>query len=89
MIVALDHIAIAVPELQAAINRFAEDFGLKFAGTQAVESAQTMTAFFPIEGTQIELIHPLNGQGPVQSLLKREVLVFITFVSKPMTFMGT
>ena len=71
MIVALDHIAIAVPELQAAINRFAEDFGLTFAGTEAVESAQTMTAFFPIEGTQIELIHPLNGQGPVQKSLEK------------------
>ncbi|MEC8378779.1 MAG: methylmalonyl-CoA epimerase [Myxococcota bacterium] len=71
MIVALDHIAIAVPELQAAIKRFAEDFGLTFSGTEAVESAQTMTAFFPIDGTQIELIHPLDGQGPVQKSLEK------------------
>ena len=71
MIIALDHIAIAVPELQAAIARFAEDFGLDFAGTEAVESAQTMTAFFPIQGTQIELIHPLDGKGPVQTSLEK------------------
>ena len=71
MIVALDHIAVSVPDLNEAIKRFAEDFGLNFAGTEAVESAKTMTAFFPIEGTQIELIHPLNGQGPVQKSLEK------------------
>ena len=32
MIVALDHIAIAVPDLDKAIKRFMEDFGFKFAG---------------------------------------------------------
>ena len=30
MIVALDHIAIAVPDLQRAIDRFLGDFGLTF-----------------------------------------------------------
>ena len=30
MITALDHIAIAVPDLEAGIKRFLEDFGLTF-----------------------------------------------------------
>ena len=72
MIVALDHIAIAVPDLQAAIDRFLGDFGLTFEGTENVEAAKTTTAFFPIDGTSIELVHPLDGQGPlVQHLEKR------------------
>jgi methylmalonyl-CoA/ethylmalonyl-CoA epimerase len=72
MIVALDHIAIAVPDLQRAIDRFLGDFGLKFEGTENVEAAKTTTAFFPIDGTSIELVHPLDGQGPlVQHLEKR------------------
>ena len=29
------------------------------------------TAFFPISGTQIELIHPINGQGPVAKYLEK------------------
>ena len=29
------------------------------------------TAFFPIEGTQIELIHPLNTESPVQKFLDK------------------
>ena len=71
MIVRLDHIAIAVPDLQAAIERFADDFGLKLAGTEDVPTEHTSTAFLPIEGTQIELIHPINGQGSVQKFLDK------------------
>ena len=71
MIVRLDHIAIAVPDLQAAIKRFADDFGLQLAGTEDVPTEHTSTAFLPIEGTQIELIHPMNGQGSVQKFLDK------------------
>ena len=72
MITRLDHIAIAVSEIDEAIRRFGEDLGLEFKGIEDVEGAQTRTAFFPVSGTQIELIHPLRGQGPVaQSLAKR------------------
>jgi len=71
MILSLDHIAIAVPDLERAIQRFAADFGLTLAGREDVASAQTQTAFLPIPGTRIELIHPLDGQGPVQRHLDK------------------
>ncbi|MFK7928495.1 MAG: methylmalonyl-CoA epimerase [Myxococcota bacterium] len=64
-IVSLDHIAIAVDDMPDGIRRFCEDFGLTLEGTEDVVSAQTQTAFIPISGTRIELIHPLDGQGPV------------------------
>jgi methylmalonyl-CoA/ethylmalonyl-CoA epimerase len=72
MITHLDHIAIAVPDLQKAISRFLEDFGLTFNGTEDVEAAKTTTAFFPIEGTQIELVHPLRGEGPIAKFLEKK-----------------
>ncbi|MFT6146626.1 MAG: methylmalonyl-CoA/ethylmalonyl-CoA epimerase [Myxococcota bacterium] len=72
MILGLDHIAIAVDDFEGGIERFAKDFGIELAGTEDVVSAKTKTAFLPISGTQIELIHPLNGEGPlVSSLAKR------------------
>lgn len=71
MITGLDHIAIAVPDLQAAIARFANDFGLTFKGAEDVESAATSTAFFPIEDTQIELVHPLRGKGPIAKHIEK------------------
>lgn len=72
MIVGLDHIAIAVPDLEKSIQRFMEDFGLSFKGKEDVEAAKTSTAFFPIEQTSIELIHPLKGAGPVQRYLEKK-----------------
>lgn len=71
MITALDHIAIAVPDLDRAIARFAEDFGLQLSGTEDVVDALTSTAFFPLPPTSIELVHPLNGQGPIAKFLDK------------------
>lgn len=72
MITGLDHIAIAVPDLDAAIERFMNDFGLTFKGTEDVASAKTSTAFFPVPATQIELVHPLNGEGPIAKYLEKK-----------------
>ena len=46
MITALDHIAIAVPELETAVARFLGDFGLQYDGDEVVEAEKTATAFF-------------------------------------------
>ncbi len=72
MIVALDHIAIAVPDLEKAIKRFMEDFGLPYKGQEDVTSAKTSTAFFPLPETSIELVHPLNGEGPIAGYLDKK-----------------
>ncbi len=72
MITALDHIAIAVPDFEKAIKRFMEDFGLEFKGTEDVEEARTSTAFFPLPPTQIELVHPLRGEGPIAKYLEKK-----------------
>ena len=71
MILSLDHIAIAVPDLAKALERYGEDFGIQFSGTEDVDAQKTTTAFFPISGTQIELIHPMQNQGPVAKYLKK------------------
>ena len=72
MITALDHIAIAVPDFEKAIKRFMEDFGLDLAGTEDVQAAQTSTAFFPLPPTSIELVHPLDGEGPIARYLEKK-----------------
>lgn len=71
MITALDHIAIAVPDFEKAIARFLEDFGLNYKGQEEVEAAKTKTAFFSLPETSIELVHPLRGEGPIQTYLEK------------------
>jgi len=72
VITALDHIAIAVPDLEKSIKRFMEDFGLDFEGTEDVEAAKTSTAFFPVPPTSIELVHPLRGEGAIAGYLEKK-----------------
>jgi methylmalonyl-CoA/ethylmalonyl-CoA epimerase len=47
-----------------------EDFGLSFDGTEDVHSAKTKTAFFSLPETHIELVHPLDGEGPIAKYLE-------------------
>ena len=72
MITRLDHVAIAVPDIEAAISRFAEDMGLDLQGREDVQAASTSTAFFPIPGTRLELVHPLEGRGPIATFLQKK-----------------
>jgi methylmalonyl-CoA/ethylmalonyl-CoA epimerase len=67
----IDHIAIAVPNLAEAIKRFTDDLGLTLSGQETVTAAQTDTAFFPVNAHRIELISPLDGQGPVQKFINK------------------
>jgi methylmalonyl-CoA/ethylmalonyl-CoA epimerase len=69
MLVRLDHVAIAVPDLEEAIRRFAADLGLTLTGREDVAAAKTSTAFFPVPGTKLELVHPLGGEGPIAKFL--------------------
>lgn len=71
MITALDHIAVAVPDIDSAVRRFMEDFGLPCDGREDVEEAKTSTAFFPLPPTNIELVHPLRGEGPIAKYLEK------------------
>jgi methylmalonyl-CoA/ethylmalonyl-CoA epimerase len=36
-----------------------------------VHDAKTSTAFFPLSSTSIELVHPLDGGGPVAKYLEK------------------
>lgn len=72
----LDHVAIAVPDLQDAVRRWTEDLGFALSGTEDVASAQTATAFLPATSpthtARVELVAPLDGAGPlVAHLAKR------------------
>lgn len=71
MIIALDHIAIAVPDLEKSIERLSRDFGLACSAREDVVAAETSTAKFPLVGTQIELVHPLDGKGPIAKYLSK------------------
>lgn len=71
----LDHIAIAVPGLQEAIQRWSEDLGFTLTGTEDVVPSQTSTAFLPVTSAdhtaRVELVAPLEGEGPIARHLEK------------------
>ena len=68
----LDHVAIAVSDLDRA-QKIYEDLGLKFSNTrEVVESQKVTTAFAHIdEHAHIELVCPINKEGPIQKFIDK------------------
>lgn len=68
----LDHVAIAVSNLDRA-QKVYEDLGFKFSPVrEIVESQKVTTAFAPIDvNAHIELVCPLNNEGPIQKFIEK------------------
>lgn len=73
MIISLDHIAVAVPDLDGAIRRWTEELGLALDGSEDVPSQQTRTAFvrIPAANAHVELVTPMDGAGPIAAALAK------------------
>lgn len=54
----IDHIAIVVPDIQEALAFWREALGLKLSHTEEVASQETLVAFLPSGGTEVELVEP-------------------------------
>ena len=70
MITALDHIAIAVPDLEKAITRFWMTSGCSTTAMRLLRRPKPQP-LFQLAPTHIELVHPLNGGGPIASYLEK------------------
>jgi methylmalonyl-CoA/ethylmalonyl-CoA epimerase len=67
----IDHIAIAVTDIDAAAKRYAELFGLDVRERETVASQKTEAALLPIGDSNIELISPKGNDGLAKFLEKR------------------
>lgn len=68
----IDHIAIAVKDLDAAVETYQNNFGLVKVKEGEVAALGIRNAFLQIGDAQIELITPLTAQGPVADFLNRQ-----------------
>ena len=67
----LDHVAIAVPSIAAALPMFEAIAGAVATQTEAVPGQQVNVAFIGGTGTRIELVEPSSGESTVQRFLDR------------------
>ncbi|MBI4230803.1 MAG: methylmalonyl-CoA epimerase [Planctomycetes bacterium] len=67
----LDHIAIAVADLDRAVAFFRDILGLRHEGTEEVPTEGVKTAFFRAGAARIELVSPTAPGSAVSRFLER------------------
>lgn len=71
MIGRLNHVAIVVPDLEAASAVYRDTLGASVSGPVDLPAHGVTTVFVELPNTKIELLHPLGEDSPIASFLER------------------
>ena len=71
MIGRLNHVAIAVPDLQAAAAQYESTLGAKVGPPQDEPDHGVTVVFIELPNTKIELLFPLGEGSPIQNFLDK------------------
>jgi len=67
----LNHVAIAVPDLDAAINQYRSTLGAQVGPPQDEPDHGVTVVFITLPNTKIELLYPLGDTSPIQGFLDK------------------
>lgn len=67
----LDHVAIAVADLDAAIEGYRSRYGVEPLYRETVESQGVEEAMIPVGGSFVQLLQPLGDETPVGVFLSK------------------
>lgn len=67
----LNHVAIAVPRLEAAARTYREMLGAKVSPPQAEPAHGVTVVFVELPNTKIELLEPLGANSPISGFLEK------------------
>ncbi len=71
MIGRLNHVAIAVPDLEAAANQYRTTLGAKVNPPQDEPDHGVTVVFIELPNTKIELLYPLGENSPINGFLEK------------------
>ena len=71
MIGRLNHVAIAVPDLDVAVAQYRDLLGASVSPPEAQPAHGVTTVFVTLPNTKIELLHPLASKSPIAAFLER------------------
>ena len=71
MLKKINHIGIAVPDIEAAAKFYTESLGLKLGGVEEVADQRVKVAFLPIGEVRLELVQPTSPDSPVAKFLEK------------------
>ena len=67
----LNHVAIAVPDLDAAARLYRDRLGARVSGPQKLPEHGVSVVFVDLPNTRIELLEPLGDASPIAKFLQR------------------
>lgn len=67
----VDHIGIAVSNLEESLKFYTEVLGLKSAGIEEVAEQKVKVAFLPCGDSEIELLESTSPDGPIAKFIEK------------------
>lgn len=67
----VDHIGIAVKNLDETLKFYTEVLGLQLQGTEVVEEQKVRVAFLPVGDTEVELLESTTDDGPIAKFIEK------------------
>ena len=71
MVTKIDHIGIAVKNLEESLKFYEEVLGLECEGVEIVEEQKVKVAFLPIGDTEVELLESTETSGPISKYIEK------------------
>lgn len=67
----LNHVAIAVPDLDAAVALYRDSLGATVSPPLDLPDHGVTVVFVDLPGSKVELLHPLTDRSPITAFLNR------------------
>jgi methylmalonyl-CoA/ethylmalonyl-CoA epimerase len=71
MLAKIDHIGIAVRDLEAQIALYRDRLGMEFEGIEEVPTQMVKVAFFKVGDARIELLQSTSPEGPIAKHIEK------------------
>ena len=83
MIGSINHIAIAVPDIRAAMAQWQERVGAEISEIQTLPEHGVHVAFIKAENGKVELLEPIDEKSPIAKFLEK-MLMAVCIISVSM-----
>ncbi len=69
----IDHLGIAVADIEAGKKFWEDIMGLELEDTETVEEQKVTTSFYPVGDSEVELLESTSPDGPVAKYIEKKV----------------
>jgi methylmalonyl-CoA/ethylmalonyl-CoA epimerase len=72
MVTKIDHIGIAVKNLEETLKFYGDVLGIKCVSQEVVEEQKVKVAFLPVGDTEVELLESTSEDGPIAKFIEKK-----------------